>query len=102
MGKSKESSITTMIIKTPGKPGQVIIGDRSDMDCEPMNTVHTLEWLAEKFPRAYKYDRVHAKIAALKFRYVVLESHGELIPADTLDKDLQALAEITEYCINNG
>lgn len=91
-----------MIIKTPGKPGQVIIGDRKGMDCEPMNAVHTLEWLAEKFPRTYKYDRVHAKIAALTFRYVVLESHGELIPADTLDKDLQALAEIAEYCINNG
>lgn len=91
-----------MIIKTPSKPGQVVIGGRNGMDCEPMNAVRTLEWLSEKFPRAYKYDRVHAKIAALTFRYVVLESHGELIPADTLDKDLQALAEISEYCINNG
>ncbi len=91
-----------MIIKTPGKPGHVIIGDRNGMDCEPMNAVNTLEWLSEKFPQEYKYERVHAKIAALKFRYVVLESHGELIPADTLDKDLQALAEIAEYCINNG
>lgn len=91
-----------MIIKTPGKPGQVIIGDRKGLDCEPMNAVHTLEWLTEKFPREYKYESVHAKISALKFRYVVLESHGELIPADTLDKDLQALAEIAEYCINNG
>lgn len=90
-----------MIIKTPGKPGQVIIDIRDD-DCEPMNAVHTLEWLSEKFPRTYKYDKLHAKIAALKFRYEVLESHGELIPADTLDKDLQALAEIAEYCINNG
>ena len=102
MGKSKESETTPMIIKTPGKPGHVIIEGRKGMDCEPMNAVHTLEWLSEKFPRAYKYDRVHAKITALKFRYVVLESHGELIPADTLDKDLQALAEISEYCINNG
>lgn len=90
-----------MIIKTPGKPGQVIIVIRDD-DCGPVNGIHTLEWLSEKFPREYKYERVHAKIAALKFRYVVLESHGELIPADTLDKDLQALAEIAEYCINNG
>lgn len=91
-----------MIIKTPIKPGQVIIGERKDMDCEPMNAVHTLEWLSEKFPQSYKYDKLHAKIAALKFRYVVLESHGEMIPADTLGKDLQALAEIAEYCINNG
>lgn len=91
-----------MIIKTPGKPGHVIIEGRKGEDCEPMNAVNTLEWLSEKFPRAYKYERFHAKIAALKFRYVVLESHGELIPADTLDKDLQALAEIAEYCINNG
>lgn len=91
-----------MNIKTPGKPGHVIIEGRKGMDCEPMNAVNTLEWLSEKFPREYKYERVHAKIAALKFRYVVLESHGELIPADTLDKDLQALAEIAEYCINNG
>lgn len=91
-----------MIIKTPGKPGHVIIEGRKGEDCEPMNAVNTLEWLSEKFPRAYKYERVHAKIAALKFRYVVLESHGELIPADTLDKDLQALAEVAEYCINNG
>lgn len=91
-----------MIIKTPGKPGQVIIEGRKGMDSEPMNAVNTLEWLSEKFPRKYKYERVHAKIAALKFRYVVLESHGELIPADTLDKDLQALVEIAEYCINNG
>lgn len=91
-----------MIIKTPGKPGEVIIGYREGMDCEPMNAVHTLEWLSEKFPRTYKYNKLHAKIAALKFRYVVLESHGELIPADTLDKDLQVLAEIAEYCINNG
>ena len=91
-----------MIIKTPGKPGHVIIGDRKGMDCEPMNAVHTLEWLAEKFPRTYKYDSMHAKISALKFRYAVLESHGEMIPADTLDADLQALAEIAEYCINNG
>lgn len=91
-----------MIIKTPGKPGEVIIGYREGMDCEPMNAVHTLEWLSEKFPRTYKYDKLHAKIVALKFRYEVLESHGELIPADTLDKDLQALAEIAEYCINNG
>ena len=91
-----------MIIKTPGKPGHVIIEGRKGEDCEPMNAVNTLEWLSEKFPRKYKYERVHAKIAALKFRYVVLESHGELIPADTLDKDLQALAEIAEYCINNG
>lgn len=91
-----------MIIKTPGKHGHVIIGDRKGMDCEPMNAVHTLEWLSEKFPRTYKYDKMQAKIAALKFRYVVLESHGELIPADMLDKDLQALAEIAEYCINNG
>lgn len=91
-----------MIIKTPGKPGHVIIECRKGMDCEPMNAVHTLEWLTEKFPMTYKYDKLHAKIAALKFRYVVLESHGELIPADTLDKDLQALAEIAEYCINNG
>lgn len=91
-----------MIIKTPGKPGHVIIEGRKGEDCEPMNAVNTLEWLSEKFPQEYKYERVHAKIAALKFRYVVLESHGELIPADTLDKDLQALAEIAEYCINNG
>lgn len=91
-----------MIIKTPGKPGHVIIGDRKGMDCEPMNAVHTLEWLDEKFPRTYKYDSMHAKISALKFRYAVLESHGEMIPADTLDADLQALAEIAEYCINNG
>lgn len=92
-----------MIIKTPCKPGQVIIDLRADdMDCDPINGTHTLEWLAEKFPRTYKYDRMHAKIAALKFRYVVLESHGELIPADTLETDLQALAEIAEYCINNG
>jgi len=91
-----------MIIKTLGKPGHVIIGDRKGMDCESMNAVHTLERLSEKFPREYKYDRFHAKIAALKFRYVVLESHGELIPPDTLDKDLKALARIAEYCINNG
>lgn len=91
-----------MIIKTPGKPGHVIIEGRKGEDCEPMNAVNTLEWLSEKFPREYKYERVHAKIAALKFRYVVLESHGELIPADTLDKDLQALTEVAEYCINNG
>lgn len=91
-----------MIIKTPGKPGHVIIEGRKGEDCEPMNAVNTLEWLSEKFPQEYKYERVHAKIAALKFRYVVLESHGELIPADTLDNDLQALAEIAEYCINNG
>ncbi len=91
-----------MIIKTPGKPGHVIIEGRKGEDCEPMNAVNTLEWLSEKFPQEYKYERVHAKMAALKFRYVALESHGELIPADTLDKDLQALAEIVEYCINNG
>jgi len=91
-----------MIIKTPGKPGHVIVEGRKGMDCEPMNAVNTLEWLAEKFPRTYKYDSMHAKISALKFRYAVLESHGEMIPADTLDKDLQALAEIAEYCINNG
>ena len=102
MGKSRESEITTMIIKTPGKPGHVIIEGRKGEDCEPMNAVNTLEWLSEKCLREYKYERVHAKIAALKFRYVVLESHGEFIPADTLDKDLQALAEIAEYCINNG
>ena len=91
-----------MIIKTPGKPGHVIIEGRKGEDCEPMNAVNTLEWLSEKFTRKYKYERVHAKISALKFRYAVLESHGELIPADTLDKDLQVLAEIAEYCINNG
>nr|DAR89604.1 MAG TPA: hypothetical protein [Caudoviricetes sp.] len=91
-----------MIIKTPGKPGHVIIEGRKGMDCEPMNGIHTLEWLSEKFSRTYKYDSMHAKISALKFRYAVLESHGELIPADTLDKDLQALAEIAECCINNG
>lgn len=101
MGKSKESETTPMIIKTPGKPGQVIIDIRDD-DCGPVNGIHTLEWLAEKYPRTYKYDSMHAKISALKFRYAVLESHGEMIPADTLGKDLQALAEIAEYCINNG
>lgn len=92
-----------MIIKTPGKPGEVIIDTRADdMDCGPVNGIHTLEWLAEKFPRSYKYDKMHAKISALKFRYAVLESHGEMIPPDTLNKDLQALAEVAEYCINNG
>lgn len=90
-----------MIIKTPGKPGQVIIDTRDD-DSYPGNGIHTLEWLEEKYPKTYKYDSLHAKILALKFRYAVLESHGEMIPTDTLEADLQALANIAEYCINNG
>lgn len=90
-----------MIINTPSKLRQINIDIRDD-GCDPVNGIHTLEWLAEKFPRTYKYTSMHAKISALKFRYAVLESHGEMIPTDTLEADLQALADIAEYCINNG
>lgn len=69
---------------------------------EPLEAVHMLESIGDGFPREYKYDRVHAKVAALKFRYAVLESHGEKLARDTLNTDLSALADITDYCVNVG
>ena len=69
---------------------------------EPLEAIHTLESIGDCFPREYKYDRVHAKIAALKFRYSTLESHGEKLARDTLENDLSALADITDYCVNVG
>ena len=69
---------------------------------EPLEAIHLLESIGEGFPREYKYDRVHAKIAALKFRYAVLESHGDKLTRDTLNADLSDLADITDYCVNVG
>lgn len=92
-----------MIIKTPSKSGLVLMATEADGKYfGTENSIHILEWLEDKFPVKYKYDRMHAKISALKFRYSVLESHGEMIPVETLESDLKALAEIAEYCINNG
>lgn len=73
-----------------------------DGDVEPLEAIHMLESIGDGFPKEYKYDRVHAKISALKFRYSTLESHGEKLRRDTLENDLSALADITNYCVNVG
>lgn len=69
---------------------------------EPLEAIHMLESIGDGFPKTYKYDKVHAKISALKFRYSTLESHGEKLKRDTLENDLSALADITNYCVNVG
>lgn len=71
-------------------------------DVEPLEAIHMLESISDGFPRTYKYDKVHAKIAALKFRYSTLESHGEKLRHDTLENDISALADITDYCVKVG
>lgn len=71
-------------------------------DVEPLEALHMLESIGDGFPKTYKYDKVHAKISALKFRYSTLESHGEKLRRDTLENDLSALADITNYCVNVG
>jgi hypothetical protein len=73
-----------------------------EVGVEPLEAIHMLESIGDGFPREYKYDRVHAKIAALKFRYSTLESHGEKLKRDTLENDLSALADITDYCVKVG
>lgn len=73
-----------------------------DGDVEPLEALHMLESIGDGFPKTYKYDKVHAKISALKFRYSTLESHGEKLRRDTLENDLSALADITNYCVNVG
>lgn len=73
-----------------------------DSDVEPLEAIHMLESIGDGFPRTYKYDKVHAKIAALKFRYSTLESHGEKLRHDTLENDISALADITDYCVKVG
>lgn len=73
-----------------------------DGDVEPLESLHMLESIGDGFPKTYKYDKVHAKISALKFRYSTLESHGEKLRRDTLENDLSALADITNYCVNVG
>ena len=73
-----------------------------DSDVEPLEAVLMLESIGDGFQKTYKYDRVHAKIAALKFRYSTLESHGEKLRCDTLKNDLSALADITDYCVKVG
>ena len=73
-----------------------------DDGAEPIEAIHMLESIGDGFPREYKYDKVHAKISALKFRYSTLESHGEKLKRDTLKNDLSALADITDYCVNVG
>lgn len=71
-------------------------------DVEPLEAIHMLESIGDGFPKTYKYDKVHAKISALKFRYSTLESHGEKLSCDTLENDLSALADITDYCVKVG
>lgn len=71
-------------------------------DVEPIEAIHMLESIGDGFSKEYKYDKVHAKIAALKFRYSTLESHAEKLSRDTLKNDLSALADITDYCVNVG
>lgn len=71
-------------------------------DVEPLEAIHMLESIGDSFPKTYKYDKVHAKISALKFRYSTLESHGEKLKRDTLENDLSALADITDYCVKLG
>lgn len=71
-------------------------------DTEPLEAIHMLERIGDGFPKEYKYDRVHAKISALKFRYSTLESHGEKLKRDMLENDLSALADITDYCVKVG
>lgn len=71
-------------------------------DVEPLEAIHMLESIGDGFPKTYKYDKVHAKISALKFRYSTLESHGEKLARDTLENDLSALAGITDYCVKVG
>ena len=71
-------------------------------DVEPLEVIHMLESIGDGFPKTYKYDKVHAKISALKFRYSTLESHGEKLRHDTLENDLSALADITDYCVKVG
>lgn len=71
-------------------------------DVEPLEAIHMLESIGDGFPKTYKYDKVHAKISALKFRYSTLESHGEKLKRDTLENDLSALADITDYCVKVG
>lgn len=73
-----------------------------DDEAEPLEAIHMLESIGDGFPKTYKYDKVHAKISALKFRYSTLESHGEKLRHDTLENDISALADITNYCINVG
>lgn len=73
-----------------------------DGDVEPLEALHMLESIGDGFPKTYKYDKVHAKISALKFRYSTLESHGEKLRRDTLENNLSALADITNYCVNVG
>lgn len=69
---------------------------------EPLEAIHMLENIGDGFPKTYKYDKVHAKISALKFRYSTLESHGEKLKRDTLENDLSALADITDYRVKVG
>ena len=73
-----------------------------DGDVEPLEALHMLESIGDGFPKTYKYDKVHAKISALKFRYSTLESHGEKLRRDTLKNDLSVLADVTDYCVNVG
>ena len=71
-------------------------------EVEPLEAIHMLESIGDGFPKTYKYDKVHAKISALKFRYSTLESHGEKLKRDTLENDLSVLADIADYCVKVG